>query len=187
VAVPGLSDEVLFSETAVEQLQAWAEAAAPHETGGILLGMLTEGRRWVTDVREIPSARPERDRYQVPASVTNGLVLNARQADRRLGYLGDWHSHAADSAASGIDLTTYLRLLRHAFARAETTPLLVVVRREDGGWHLDLTTAVPWPFRPRTLEMTLAGNPSPPGSTTPGSTPPGSTPPGLPSRTSRRR
>jgi hypothetical protein len=160
--MPSVSDGVLFSETAVEQLEAWAEASAPHETGGILLGMLADGRRWVTAVREIPSSLPERDRYQVPADVTNGLVLEARRHDARIGYLGDWHSHPADSGASGIDLATYLRLLRHALVRSETTPLLVVVRREEAGWHLDVTTAVPWPFRPRALAMTIAGQPSPP-------------------------
>jgi hypothetical protein len=160
--MPSVSDEVLFSEAAVEQLQAWAEAAAPHETGGILLGMLGDGRRWVTAVREIPSAHPKRDRYQVPANVTNGIVLEARLLDPRVGYLGDWHSHPADSGASGIDLATYLRLLRHALSRAETTPLLVVVRRDADGWQLDLTTAVAWPFRPRSLSMSLVGQPSPP-------------------------
>jgi len=158
-----LSEEVLFSAAAIEQLQVWAQAAAPHETGGILLGVLADGRRWVAAVREIPSAHPERDRYQVPAGVTNGLVLEARRLDPRLGYLGDWHSHPADSGASGVDLATYLRLLRHALSRGETTPLLVVARRAVDGWQLDLTTAVPWPFRPRALAMTPTGQLSPPG------------------------
>jgi proteasome lid subunit RPN8/RPN11 len=160
--MPSLSDDVLISESAVEQLQAAAQAAAPHETGGILLGVMGDDRRWVTAVREIPSAHPERGRYQLPANVTNGIVLEARALDPRIGYLGDWHSHPADSGASGIDLATYLWLLRHALSRSETTPLLVVVRRDAQEWQLDVTTAVAWRFRPRALAWSLIGDPSPP-------------------------
>jgi proteasome lid subunit RPN8/RPN11 len=160
--MPGVSDDVLMSESVLDELTKWSAAAAPNETGGILLGMLSDGRRWITTAREITSTRPRSNRYEIPARVTKRLVLEAREADSRLGYLGDWHSHPADSGPSGIDLGTYLRLLGHAIRRNETTPLLVVVRHEPEGWTLDLTTSVAWPFRPRPLDLTMTGQPSPP-------------------------
>jgi hypothetical protein len=159
--MPDLTEDVLVSEGVLEQLTAWAEAAAPHETGGILLGMLAGDRRWITGARQIAPSNAKRNRYRLPAGVTNGLVLEARRADPRVGYLGDWHSHPADSGASGIDLGTFRRLLYLALTHAETAPVLAVVRREASGWQLDMTTAAPWPFRPQPIAVTFAGQPSP--------------------------
>jgi len=50
-------------------------------------------------------------------------------ADSRLGYLGDWHTHPMDVAASGVDRRTVRRLTRTAGSDAREVVLLVPRRR----------------------------------------------------------
>src|SRR5438309_6929742 len=98
-----MRDGVLLAELAADKLVERSGSAAPFETGGILLGILGDGKPWIVRAIEIPSGAPAPQAYELPAGVTQCAVREARIEDPRLGYLGDWHSHPADSAASGID------------------------------------------------------------------------------------
>ena len=157
-----MTSEVLFAEAVADQLIAWSRAAAPNETGGILLGILGDDRPWVLCAAEVPSAAPRRYAYELPAGVTRPIVLQARDSDPRVGYLGDWHSHPADSRASLTDLATYRRVLRFAFARSEQAPLLVVVRLSPAGWVPDVMATRSWRRSPMPVTVTLTGAAPPP-------------------------
>ena len=151
-----LIDEILVAEDVLEMLARWSDAALPNETGGILLGVLSDGRRWITTAREVQSTVSSRSRYEIPVGVTNALALDARRSDGRLGYLGDWHSHPTDAAPSSTDLGTYLRLLRLAFRRHQTAPVLVVLRRGQDGWRLHASSGT-LALSTRQLSVTITG------------------------------
>jgi hypothetical protein len=52
-----------------------------------------------------------------------------RRADARLGYLGDWHTHPRDAAASDVDRRMLRRLSGSDSPDAGETVLLIVRRR----------------------------------------------------------
>ena len=65
-----LIEEILVAEDVLETLVRWSDVALPNETGGILLGVLSDERRWITAVREVPSAVRSRSRYEIPSGMT---------------------------------------------------------------------------------------------------------------------
>jgi hypothetical protein len=154
-----MTRDVLLAETVAEQLAAWSNAAAPYETGGILLGVLGDDRPWVMSAAQVPSAAPRRSAYELPAGVTRPIVLHARETDPRVGYLGDWHSHPADSKASLTDLATYKRAVRFARLRSEQAPLLVVVRHGPEGWVPDVMATRSWWRAATPVAFMLTGPP----------------------------
>lgn len=154
-----MSKRILLSEDVAAKLIAWSDAAAPFETGGILLGILGDGRPWVVSAVQVASAAPRRYAYELPAGVTRPLVLQAQETDPRVGYLGDWHSHPADSKASPTDLETYKRALRFARLRSEQAPLLVVIRLGADGWVPDVLATRSWWRTATPVAFTLTGPP----------------------------
>ena len=102
--------QALMSENVSAALRRYARKADPDETGGILLGVRTNGRPWITGAVEIASRDRGRSHYRLPAGATTPVVTRARQQDPRLGYLGEWHSHPADIGPSPTDRATMRRL-----------------------------------------------------------------------------
>ena len=139
------------------------------ETGGILAGVLVNGRPWVTHVKEIPSKTRNHSSYVLPAGETSRGVESLRGSDYRVGYLGDWHSHPANIGASPLDIRTLKQSARNGDTR---TPLLIVVRREGVGiyvidaheWvrsrsrHVELTDSGPLPPVSSAQRPRLAGH-----------------------------
>ena len=148
-----------MTEAAARQLKGASDAAAPFETGGILLGVQAGGAPWITRVVELPTENPQVARYQLPRGATQAAVLEGRLADPRVGYLGDWHSHPGDAPASPIDLRSYLGSLRFAVQRSEVCPVLAVVRLAPGGWKIEISARqAPW-SRVHLAPVTLTGEP----------------------------
>lgn len=133
---------MLIAESMSADARRQGRKAHPNETGGILLGVRTEGRPWITQAVEIPSLDRGRRHYRIPAGTTTPTVERARQDDPRLGYLGEWHTHPADVGPSPTDRATMRRLaLRHP----RTGLVLIVVRRGTNGYWLDVReTACPF-------------------------------------------
>lgn len=117
---------VWLSEDARDMLLAASRRAHPQETGGVLLGVLTVGRPWVTHAMEVPPTRPAESQYELPFAIRNHLTARSRQTDRRLGYLGDWHSHPIDLGPSCKDRETMAHLAKTGDCQR---PLLFLVRR----------------------------------------------------------
>ncbi len=145
---------LLVAESAQAKMFAAAIAALPNETGGILLGVSRDGQPWVTEAVEIVTKERGRHHYKIPAGVTQPTVLAAREADYRLGYLGDWHSHPADVGPSATDLAT---LAMFSVKHPKTpNPNLVVVRAATSGLRLDVRRIMG--ISPRQCEVRLTGN-----------------------------
>ncbi len=124
-----------ISEGAAADLRRHAREAHPQETGGILLGVRTTGRPWITQAVEIPTPDRGRSHYRLPAGATTLAVQRARADDSRLGYLGEWHSHPVDVGPSPTDRATMRRL---ALRSPRTGIVLIVVRRGATGHRLDV-------------------------------------------------
>jgi JAB domain-containing protein similar to deubiquitination enzymes len=125
----------------------------PLETGGILAGVLVNGRPWVTHAKEIPSQTPNHTTYVLPAGETSNAIEVLRRSDSRVGYLGDWHSHPADVGASQLDLRTLKLSAINGDVRA---PLLVIVRRQTAEGYV--IEAHEWSSKgPRRLKFADSG------------------------------
>jgi integrative and conjugative element protein (TIGR02256 family) len=116
-----------------------AERSHPIETGGILLGVQIGGRPCVTRVVEIASDDRSETHYRLPGGQTKKHVRDARKQDRRVGYLGEWHSHPADRGPSSGDRATMRGL---SYFLSLPLPLLIVVRRGPVGGYLDVRQAI---------------------------------------------
>lgn len=126
-----------LAEEAASTITRAAAAAHPHETGGVLVGVHTHGSRpWVTHAVELRSAKATGTSYQVPAGARRKAVTRLCRRDPRLGYLGEWHVHPDDVAASPVDTETIARLASDPDAGCDR-PLLLVARRTPTGYVLD--------------------------------------------------
>jgi proteasome lid subunit RPN8/RPN11 len=147
---------------AAEPLEA-AEKAHPRETGGVLVGVLADGRRpWITNAVELPSSKSTGTFYEVPAGSRQKAVEQLRRRDSRLGYLGEWHVHPADVPPSSTDVSTLSCLAADPNAGCER-PVMLIARRTAKGYTLDARQFSRHALR--SLEM-LASGPIPPASTT---------------------
>jgi len=127
-----------LSERAAEEIRTRAAASHPCETGGILAGVRVGSRPWVTHAIEIKSQEPSGGRYAVPEGATLRAIEDIRASDKRIGYLGDWHSHPADIGASSYDAQCMMRIAGNRQAMCPH-PLLLIARRSSDGYWLDVT------------------------------------------------
>lgn len=145
---------LMLSEQAHLDMTSAARQSHPIETGGILVGVQVNGQPWVTVAVEIASPERGRRHYRIPRRATQPAVFAAREADSRLGYLGDWHSHPNDVGPSPTDLATLtLHSVKHP---REPNPTMIVVRRTSSGYELDARRILA--VGPRTCEINLTGD-----------------------------
>ena len=123
-------------ESAEESLIAAAFAAHPMEAGGILVGVHVGTRPWITHAVEVESPGGGPFRYELPAGARHTVVARMRRQDSRLGYVGEWHSHPADSGPSRKDIESLERIAADRTSGCPR-PLLVVVRRARDRYRLD--------------------------------------------------
>ncbi|KIU14062.1 MULTISPECIES: Mov34/MPN/PAD-1 family protein [Mycobacteriaceae] len=152
------SARLFMSETAQSAMTTAAARAHPNETGGILVGVHTDGHPWITVAVEISSSDRGRTHYRIPAGTTQEAVLVARARDHRLGYLGDWHTHPHDVGPSCTDRTT-LALISLTHPR-QPNPTQIIVRRTEDGHTFDARRIIG--LTARACTVTLTGDLIPP-------------------------
>jgi len=131
---------VMLTDAARTTLIAAARSSKPEETGGILIGVIDErAQPCVIETVEIPSEHPSPLAYRVPEGATAPIIDAARTRDRRLGYLGEWHSHPSNQPASATDVATMLKLAAMPDVRH---PVLVVARPTGDGFELDALVTI---------------------------------------------
>jgi len=136
VNVLRLEGRVWLTEAVAVTIAESAERAHPDEAGGVLIGVLSRSRPWVTAAIEIPSAHASGSYYGLPEGSRRRVVSHHRQSDGRLGYLGEWHSHPSDVVPSRVDIDAMKRVARDLDA-CSPHPLLIVARRRDCAYTLD--------------------------------------------------
>lgn len=122
--------QILMSESAWAFIRATAARAHPLETGGILIGVKVDSTVWITRAIEIEPRTARHASYVLPADATRRHVLEAREIDERVGYVGDWHSHPMNAPASQTDRRTLRRTARLGGSRSH----LIVARKEGEGY-----------------------------------------------------
>lgn len=122
---------VWLSQPALAQMVDEASAKAPFETGGILIGYRGEGSREPVITHVIgpgPLAIHERTAFLPDQHFHVERVKEIyHQSDRRLSYLGDWHTHPDGTAhLSARDKATLLKIAQSEKARAPQPVMLVL-------------------------------------------------------------
>ena len=136
VAQPGFPPGAYLTSEARTTILKRAALAYPNETGGVLVGLTIEGGEpWVVEAVELESASPSPAAYRLPPGETQAAVDRLREADDRLGYLGEWHSHPNASDRSTKDEWTMQSLAREPDLVGDS-PLLIVARRKGGNYEL---------------------------------------------------
>lgn len=129
------------SERAQEVIRQAARGAFPDETGGVLLGAVVDRCLVVAKAVEIKDVDATPISYRVGEGKVAEEVTRSRDGDRRLGYVGEWHSHPLGTGPSPKDTVMMLNLV--AESDTETPVLLLVHPQEDIGKDLHgfVTTA----------------------------------------------
>lgn len=125
----GLVEKLWLPSEACEQMEFEAEAAAPQETGGMLVGYVTDGVAVVTAlIGAGPLAVRSPGRFEPDGAWQQTELASLYEASGRVEtYLGDWHSHPAGVARpSGRDKTTARSIAKHKEARIKH-PITVIV------------------------------------------------------------
>lgn len=146
-----------LAASVVDTLLLLATAAAPEETGGLLLGYAAaDGTKVVRDaIGPGPSASHASATFE-PDHVwqTDELARRYFESDGVLGYLGDWHSHpGAVGSPSRRDLGTMWLIARAEEARAPQPLMGIIELLEDRpprlrmwSWHpVEVLSVTIWP------------------------------------------
>lgn len=152
---------ITVHQEALRRIVVNAERAFPRETGGILLGYRTTSALVAIEAIEVRDPNATATRYKRDRRSAQQL-LDSRLRDEPkssvLGYIGDWHSHPADVAASAVDLST----LRENTLRDRDSLALIVVRHVASEWveagyvtSRPLPRWVPQPSAPKVFEVPL--------------------------------
>ncbi|ATR19265.1 hypothetical protein CTJ15_02560 (plasmid) [Roseomonas sp. FDAARGOS_362] len=129
---------VILTTDAMRQMQALRRAAAPHETGGVLIGSFDASRGVVHIVAALP-APP--DSQQAPTYFVRGtrelkaaVGALAQRSAGALGYVGEWHSHPDGAAArpSRDDEAVFGYLQTHLGPTG--TPYVMAICGRDETW-----------------------------------------------------
>ncbi|WP_422674264.1 Mov34/MPN/PAD-1 family protein [Billgrantia sulfidoxydans] len=121
-------------------MERQATEGYPFETGGILVGYLTEGVTVITRViGPGPNARFDRDRF-FPDSLYQERVLASiyETSGRLYTYLGDWHTHPDGiTKLSRTDRRTLRRIARTKSARIHE-PIMMLLAGGPESWKAGL-------------------------------------------------
>ena len=105
-----------------------ADAARPVETGGILVGTEIDRRITVSAVVEVSDPDARQNRYQIGEGAVAEALARVKEADPRVGYLGEWHSHPDGSGPSTLDVATMLSIAADSDC---ANPVLLLVLPAD--------------------------------------------------------
>ena len=142
-----------LQQAVLDALTAEADQHAPFETGGLILGHRhSPSEIVITDaIGPGPSADHRRTGFDPDTTwQTAELARRYEQADRRLHYLGDWHTHPGGTTTlSRTDRRTLRAIARYPHARCEY-PVMAVLA--DGNpWTLAIRQSTYRLLRPDRL------------------------------------
>ena len=140
-----------LNHTALDDMIVEADGAAPHETGGMLLGWENDKRNEIvvtTIVGPGPNALHTPTAFR-PYAGWQQQQLDAQyeRSSGRITYLGDWHVHPRGGfGMSRRDRRTMAKTARHADARCPH-PLMGLVACTDGSYRVGVWRWAPprWP------------------------------------------
>ena len=139
-----------IAESAFHSIVEASQAAAPLETGGVLIGTTISERKVVAAAIELPDISATDETFAIAEGRVAEAVESARLDDPRLGYIGEWHSHPNGGGVSTTDRATMMTIA------AETDveiPILVIASPDDPMWTIEAVMASPETTRSITVEL----------------------------------
>jgi len=132
--VPLIGPVAWVQQAVHDDLLAQADEHAPYETGGLLLGYRHHSTEVVITDAIGPGPRANHRRTGFDPDTdwqTAELARRYDAADRRIRYLGDWHTHPAGTTAlSRTDRRTLRAIGRHPDAHCPQ-PVMAVLAGGD--------------------------------------------------------
>ena len=138
-----------LSESARQEAIEAADAVHPLETGGILVGTEIDRRLTVSGVVEVADPDAEQNSYHMGEGAVAEALALAREADSRVGYLGEWHSHPDGSGPSTLDVATMLSI---AAGSDSANPVLLLVHPPDHEPRVAAYVTTPAGLKPAVVE-----------------------------------
>lgn len=115
---------VVVAKEAMNVMLNAGREALPRETGGILAGFRTENQVVVTRAMVVTDSHSSRHGYLLQKTrASEELARTKEGATQVVGYVGDWHTHPADSPPSSTDITSFEAV---AAAAGDLVALIVV-------------------------------------------------------------
>jgi hypothetical protein len=128
---------VLIAEHVAVDMKEMAAAALPCETGGILVGVKARRTVWIVGAIELVDERSP-GHYTVPKGTTKPAVSRARETiDPRVGYAGEWHSHAGDFGPGSTDRSAMRAISWFVPSPRFGGQCFLLVRKSIDGWSID--------------------------------------------------
>lgn len=134
--------EVWISEDLISRLLIEAEDKYPFETGGVLMGYWINGGDGAVISHVIgpgPNAKHNRYSFYPDSSYQAKSISNHyAKSERRLTYLGDWHTHPVSEnlgVCSHEDMKTLTRIAKSPRARVEK-PIMLILAGTPDEWKL---------------------------------------------------
>ena len=138
-----------LSESARQVAIEAAEAAHPLETGGVLVGTEIDRRITVSGVVEVADPDAQPNRYHMGEGAVAEALALAKEADSRVGYLGEWHSHPEARGPSPLDVATMLSIAADSDC---TNPVLLLVLPSDNDPRVAAFVTTTAGLKPAVLE-----------------------------------
>jgi integrative and conjugative element protein (TIGR02256 family) len=138
--------------TALDGMIVEADRAAPHETGGMLLGWENDKRNEIVVAMIVgpgPNALHTPTAFQPDAEwQQERLDAEYERSAGRVTYLGDWHVHPRGGfGMSRRDRRTMAKTARHADARCPY-PLMGLIACTDDSYQVGVWRWAPTRWRP---------------------------------------
>lgn len=138
-----------LSESARQEAIEAADAAHPLETGGILVGTEIDRRLTVSGVVEVTDPDAQLNSYHMGEGAVAEALSLVKEADSRVGYLGEWHSHPDGSGPSTLDVATMLSI---AAGSDCANPVLLLVHPPDHEPRVAAYVTTPAGLKPAVVE-----------------------------------
>lgn len=143
---------IWISAPSLRVLAGWAEEAVPNETGGALMGYISQdgSNLIVTDViGPGPRARHTKTSFSPDLKYQYDAIEGIyRRSGRLHTFIGDWHTHPEGSTAlSSKDRRVMRRIASHSEARAPE-PVMLILGGAKGKWVASAWQLVHRTWRP---------------------------------------
>jgi len=124
----------------IEQMKSEANRQYPKETGGCLMGYLSDNKKdiVITDIVGPGSKATHKNNSFIPDYdyQERKVAEIYKKTGRTSTYLGDWHTHPdGRQSLSNIDVTALQNISAYSKARTES-PIMVILSGSPSRWTL---------------------------------------------------
>lgn len=128
---------IWISEKEVKKVINFSNDSYPFETGGILVGVMKDNIPWITHIEQIISSKKKYNRYNILKGARPKIISRLRKLDRRIGYIGEWHSHPKNIGLSYTDKQSINRISRDSSANCKS-PIIMIIKNSSSGNTIEI-------------------------------------------------